>query len=86
MFGWFKNGFSMTDLPAMVKEVESEWDTHTQGLKNEFDAVKARLVALEGQVFGASAGVAVAQNANVSRETQSAPVADQVDNGGNHVG
>ena len=64
MFGWLKGGFSMTDLPAMVKQVETEWDNHTTGLKSEFDALKARLDSLEKQVFGASAGVAVAQNAN----------------------
>ena len=78
MFGWFEKGFSMTDLPAMVKQVETEWDTHTENLKTEFEAVKGRLEALESQVFGV-------KPADVSRETQPTQPAQNQDQGVNHV-
>lgn len=47
MFGFLKNGFSLTDLPSIVKAVDDSWKAHLADVEAEFGAVKNRLTILE---------------------------------------
>ena len=48
MFGLFKNGFSLTDLPDLMQRIESEWAAHETDLKARFEALEKRMDALDG--------------------------------------
>ncbi len=69
MFGLFKKGFSFADLPALLKQVEDEWDKHTAELKERFDNQEARIKLLEEKL-----GISEPQQIAPPEPTQEKPL------------